>query len=85
MSAERTQTWSAKKRLSVAGPITSPPKRKCVTGNPTNGEYDPIFIPTTVAQKPSWSHRRAYPVNAMVGVRSNSVTPSTQLTSRGAL
>ena len=53
MSAERTQTWSAKKRLSVAGPITSLPKRKCVTGDPTNGEYDPIFIPTTVAQKPS--------------------------------
>ena len=28
MSAGRTQTWSAKKRESVAGPVTSPPNRE---------------------------------------------------------
>ena len=51
----RMATWSTKKRASVDGPTSAPPRAARSSAAPTSGTYSSIPVLMVTAQKASWS------------------------------
>ena len=79
----RIMTWKAKKRVSVAAPTSSPPRRNRAIAGPAMGTLAAISVPTLVAKYEIWFHGSRYPLNPNPSIRPSSAIPVSQVSSRG--
>src|ERR1700674_1059901 len=86
MMAGSRKTWMVKNRCRVGGPTTAPPWRISLINVPriAGGGEPAILIVTSVAKYAFVAHGRRYPVSERKMMHKSMITPTIQLSSRGA-
>jgi len=72
-----------KNRFNVAFPTANPPHNHCTTDSPTNGTADAKFVITVAPHNDICPNGNTYPLNPVMIVNKNKITPDPHKCARG--